>query len=51
MSSILPPPLQVAAKNERFRVNDQSRGFVFNPDLVSAVRFLEIGARATQTMR
>jgi hypothetical protein len=51
MSSVLPPPLRVAARSEGFRVNDQSRGFVFNADLVSVLRFLHIGTRATQTMR
>jgi hypothetical protein len=51
MSSILPPKLAEAAKNEGFRVNEQTRGFVFNADLVSVLRFLDIGTRAAQTMR
>jgi hypothetical protein len=51
MSSVLPNKLREAAKNEGFRVNEQSRGFVFNADLVSVLRFLDIGTRATQTMR
>jgi hypothetical protein len=51
ISSVLPPKLREAAKNEGFRVDDQSRGFVFNADLVSVLRFLDIGTRAAQTMR
>jgi hypothetical protein len=51
MSSVLPAPLRVAATNEGFLVNDQSRGFVFNADLVSVLRFLDIGTRATQFLR
>jgi hypothetical protein len=51
MSSVLPPKLREAARAEGFRVNDASRGFVFNADLVSVIRFLEIGTRAAQTVR
>jgi hypothetical protein len=40
MSSLLPPKLRDAAKSEGFRVDDQTRGFVFNADLVSVIRFL-----------
>lgn len=50
MSSILPPKLREAAKSEGFRVNDATRGFVFNADLVSVIRFLDIGTRAIQTV-
>jgi hypothetical protein len=51
MSSILPPKLREAALSEGFRVNDNTRGFVFNADLVSVIRFLDIGTRAAQTVR
>jgi hypothetical protein len=51
MSSVLPPKLRAAAKSEGFRVSDQTRGFVFNADLVSVIRFLDIGTRAAQTVR
>lgn len=51
MSSILPPRLRDAAQAEGFRVNDATRGFVFNADLVSVIRFLDIGTRAAQTVR
>jgi hypothetical protein len=51
MSSVLPPKLRDAAQSEGFRVDDNSRGFVFNADLVSVIRFLDIGTRAAQTVR
>jgi hypothetical protein len=51
MSSVLPVKLREAAANEGFRVTDNTRGFVFNADLVSVTRFLEIGTRAAQTVR
>jgi hypothetical protein len=51
ISSVLPPKLRQAARNEGFRVDDNTRGFVFNADLVSVIRFLDIGTRAAQTMR
>jgi hypothetical protein len=49
MSSVLPPRLQEAARAEGFRVEAGSRGFVFNADLVSAIRFLDVGTRAVQS--
>jgi hypothetical protein len=45
MSSVLPPKLQAAAKAEGFLVTPNSRGFVFNADLVATVRFLDIGTQ------
>ena len=51
MSSILPPKLQEAARNEGFAANEATRGFVYNADLVAVVRFLDIGTRAAQTVR
>jgi hypothetical protein len=51
MSSVLPPSLQKAAKNEGFRIEATTRGFVFNADLVSVIRFLDIGTRVTQNLR
>jgi hypothetical protein len=51
MSSVLPPKLRDAAQSEGFRVNENTRGFVFNADLVSVIRFLDIGTRAAQTVR
>jgi hypothetical protein len=51
MSSVLPPRFREAAKAEGFRLGEQARGFVFNADLVSVIRFMEIGTRAAQTVR
>jgi hypothetical protein len=48
LSSVLPPKLRAAARNEGFRVNENTRGFVFNADLVAITRFLDIGTRAGQ---
>lgn len=45
MSSVLPPKLLAAAKEEGFAVTPASRGFVFNADLIAIVRFLDIGTR------
>jgi hypothetical protein len=45
MSSELPDHIRVAAEQEGYRVTGQSRGFVFNADIVSVIRFLDIGTR------
>jgi hypothetical protein len=45
MSSVLPPKMQGAAKNEGFVVSPASRGFVFNADLVAIIRFIDIGTQ------
>jgi hypothetical protein len=45
MSSILPPKLMAAARDEGFAINGPARGFVFNGDLVAIIRFLDIGTR------
>lgn len=45
MSSILPTHIQNAAKQEGYRVSEAARGFVFNADMVSVIRFLDIGTR------
>lgn len=45
MSSVLPTHIQNAAKQEGFRISEATRGFVFNADLVSLIRFLDIGTR------
>jgi len=45
MSSILPPKLMSAARDEGFAINGPARGFVFNGDLVAIIRFLDIGTR------
>ncbi len=51
MSSVLPPKLLDAAKADGFPVGPQSRGFVFNADLVAVIRFLDIGTRIAQSAR
>jgi len=45
MASPLPVRLQGGAREQGFRVSDQTRGFVFNADLVSVVRFMDIGTK------
>jgi hypothetical protein len=47
MSSVLPEKFRKAAQAEGFRIEPSSRGFVFNADLVSVIRFLDIGTRVT----
>jgi hypothetical protein len=51
MSSVLPQRLREAVRGEGFPVGPTSRGFVFNADLVSVIRFLDIGTRVAQTLR
>jgi hypothetical protein len=45
ISSSLPGLMQTAARQEGFKVSPATRGFVFNADLVSVIRFLDIGTR------
>jgi len=45
MSSILPIHIRDQARNEGYSVTEQSRGFAFNADLVSVIKFLDIGTR------
>jgi hypothetical protein len=45
MSSPLPPRLLKAARADGFTVAEGARGFAFNADLVSVIRFLDIGTR------
>lgn len=45
MSSILPDAMIQAAQQSGFQVANQSRGFVFNADLVDLIRFIDIGTR------
>ena len=51
MSSPLPPRLLEAAKSDGFAANAGARGFVFNADLVSIIRFLDIGTRVAHGVR
>jgi hypothetical protein len=45
MSSCLPPPMIGPARQAGLNVGPDTRGFVFNADLASVVRFLDIGTR------
>jgi hypothetical protein len=45
MSSLLPPPMRETARREGYRVTEATRGFVYNADIVSVIRFLDIGTR------
>jgi hypothetical protein len=51
MSSKLPPRLFDTARADKFPVQPDARGFVFNADLVSVIRFLDIGTRVAQSVR
>jgi hypothetical protein len=51
MSSILPPGIQMAAQGEGYPLGAEPRGFVFNADLVSVIRFLDIGTRVARSAR
>jgi hypothetical protein len=48
MSSTLPDHIRNAAQQEGYKITENSRGFVFNADMVSLIRFLEIGTRPSQ---
>jgi hypothetical protein len=45
MSSCLPPAMGNSARQAGIRATPQTRGFVFNADLSSVIRFLDIGTR------
>ena len=45
LSSPLPPFMRTVASEEGESVSDGARGFVFNADLISVIRFLDIGTR------
>ena len=45
MSSLLPEHLRAEAQREEYPVSVETRGFVFNADMVAIIRFLDIGTR------
>lgn len=45
ISSLLPTHMQNIARQEGIPVSETSRGFAYNADLVSLIRFLDIGTR------
>ncbi|TMS54780.1 vWA domain-containing protein [Mycobacterium sp. DBP42] len=47
MSSLLPSQMRSLASNQGHRVEEGSKGFVYNADVAGIVQFLEIGTRAS----
>lgn len=47
MSSLLPSQMRALAGNQGHRVEEGSKGFVYNADVAGIVQFLEIGTRAS----
>lgn len=45
LSSPLTAAMRSAAQQEGYSVSDESRGFVFNADMVAVIKFLDIGTR------
>jgi hypothetical protein len=45
ISSYLPEYKRTIAQQEGFRVSENTRGFAFNADIVTVIRFLDIGTR------
>ena len=45
LSSALTPYMRTVAQQEGYAVGEGSRGFVFNADMVSVIKFLDIGTR------
>jgi hypothetical protein len=45
ISSHLPEFMRKNAQQEGFKLKEHSRGFVFNADIISVIRFLDIGTR------
>ena len=46
MSSLLPSHIREAAQSKDYAVGSESRGFVFNADIVEVIQFLDMGTRA-----
>jgi hypothetical protein len=51
MSSLLPVRMLSAARNEGLRVTDGTRGFVYNADVLSVIRFMDIGTAVALSPR
>ncbi|WP_198670837.1 vWA domain-containing protein [Mycolicibacterium smegmatis] len=47
MSSLLPSQMRALAGNQGHKVEEGSKGFVYNADIAGIVQFLEIGTRAS----
>ncbi|GIW91337.1 MAG: hypothetical protein KatS3mg109_1769 [Pirellulaceae bacterium] len=48
ISSPLPAYMRSIAQQEGYRVSEETRGFVFNADMVAVIRFLDIGTRPSE---
>lgn len=51
MSSVLPEPLYESAVAEGFELQAGARGMAFNADMVSLIKFLDMGTRVAKTLR
>ena len=51
MSSVLPTPMVRLATTEGFKLEPNSKGFVFNADTVSLLQFLDMGTRVSKNLR
>ena len=51
MSSVFPSAVREQAGTLDVEVSEDSRGFVFNADMVALVHFLDIGTRAATGLR
>ena len=51
MSSILPESFIAQARDLGFEVQEGAKGMAFNADMVSLIRFLDIGTRVAATLR
>lgn len=51
MSSLLPQKILAAARQHGLHVSKDTRGFVFNADLVAVIRFMDIGTQITKPGR
>ncbi len=51
MSSVFPEPMREMAASMGLPVQEGSRGYVYNADMVALVQFLDIGTRAASNLR
>ena len=50
MSSVLPPQIQLQARQDGLMVSELSRGFVFNAKMDQVIQFLDIGTRPSNLL-
>ncbi|MGI9459729.1 MAG: vWA domain-containing protein, partial [Pirellulales bacterium] len=51
MSSLLPESMAEKARNDGQNIEPNARGMVYNGDMLSLIKFLDIGTRAASTLR